>query len=696
MSRHRNVRAMNIDEEYDGYYDSAYGHSVEEEFCISPRTEAQFLYNRDAQKHSMSAFLDASPDSQMDEYGGNEGGSRVRCDSVNERPNLSNTDRAKLQSCVEAMQNVVGDTISESILIKAATENHFDLEKALDSVLSGVGAFEKPKPPRSRNVNGTKKDSSSTIKPPNLETVEDEKEFACSDREISGRMVISNGEIRTPEECESMKNTPAVPEGERDCEKAIEKSGSSVDEEKGKNDEQSSILPAEQLSKLKIDANDKEVLEAYQKERGGNKPLINLVVIGHVDAGKSTLMGHLLYRLGCVGKKTMHKYEQDSKKLGKSSFMYAWVLDETSEERNRGITMDVAQSKFDTPHRSVTLLDAPGHKDFIPNMITGAAQADVAVLVLDSTRGEFETGFEAGGQTREHTMLIRSLGVSQLAVAVNKLDNVNWDQERYKEIVSKLSAFLKQAGFKESEVQFVPCSGLTGENLIKPPELPELKKWYSGPCLVDVIDCFKPPERPVSKPLRFCISDVFKGMGSGFCVSGRIEAGYVQNGDKVLVMPAAEQATVKGMTIDETTVQHSFAGDHVTLQLSGVDINNVTTGCVVCDIARPVKVSARFQARLVIFNITVPITKGFPVILHYQSMSEQAFVKKLISQLHRSTGQVVKKKPRCLTKNSSAVVEIEVMKPICLEVYKDFKELGRFMLRSSGSTIAAGLVTEIL
>ncbi|GIY44013.1 HBS1-like protein [Caerostris extrusa] len=406
-------------------------------------------------------------------------------------------------------------------------------------------------------------------------------------------------------------------------------------------------------------------------------------------------MGHLLYDIGNVSQRNMHKFERDSKKLGKGSFMYAWVLDETPEERNRGITMDVAFNNFETTHRTVTLLDAPGHKDFIPNMITGAAQADVAVLVVDSTRGEFETGFEAGGQTREHTMLIRSLGVTELAVAVNKMDNVGWDEGRFKDIKTKMSSFLKQVGFKENDVKFVPCSGLTGENLVKGPAEPTLKSWYSGPTLVEVIDNFQPPERPIDKPFRLCVSDVFKGISGGFCAAGKIEAGFIKSGDKVLVMPAGEQAVAKGISVDERPLSYGFAGDHVMLQLSGVDVNNISSGSMLCSLDKPVKVTSRFEARLVIFNLSVPITKGFPVILHYQSLSEQACVKKLVSQLSRSTGEVIKKKPRCLNKNSSAVVEIEVNRPICIELYNEFKDLGRFMLRSGGSTIAAGLVTNI-
>lgn len=183
----------------------------------------------------------------------------------------------------------------------------------------------------------------------------------------------------------------------------------------------------------------------------------------------------------------MHKYEQESRKLGKQSFMYAWVLDETGEERSRGITMDVGRSQFETDTKHVTLLDAPGHKDFIPNMISGAGQADVALLVVDATRGEFETGFDYGGQTREHALLVRSLGVTQLAVAVNKLDMVSWSKDRFDEIVLKLKTFLKQAGFRENDVSFVPCSGLTGQNLVKAPTENALSSWYKGPCLLNVI-----------------------------------------------------------------------------------------------------------------------------------------------------------------------------------------------------------------
>ncbi|CAH1775396.1 unnamed protein product [Owenia fusiformis] len=433
----------------------------------------------------------------------------------------------------------------------------------------------------------------------------------------------------------------------------------------------------------------------YEKRKDG-KDLLNLVVIGHVDAGKSTLMGHVLYQLDCVNKRTMHKYEQEAKKIGKASFAYAWVLDETEEERARGVTMDVAQTTFETDSKRVTLLDAPGHKDFIPNMITGAAQADVAILVVNSTRGEFETGFETGGQTREHALLVRSLGVSQLAVAINKMDTVEWSKIRFDEIVKKLGTFLKQAGFKESDVTYIPCSGLSGENLAKPATDPKLTEWYQGATLLAQIDKFKSPERPIEKSFRLCVSDVFKGTGAGISVSGRLESGTAQPGDRVIAMPGGDPANVKSVMINDAAEACVFAGDHATITLTGIDMVNINVGTIICAYNDPIKVTSRLKARVVIFNIDVPITKGFPVVFHCQAVTEPAHIRKIISQLHKSTGEVVKKKPKCLSKNMSALVEIEVSRPICIELYKEYKDLGRFMLRYAGSTIAAGLVTEII
>lgn len=661
MSRHRNVRSMRYSDEYDGY-DDVYGHSVEEDYPMSP-SDAAFFYDRNNRQPQLSSFL-KSDDIQEEEDTDDVGAPKV----------TRNTDNDKLlKDCLRQIKEVVGNEKTDDELILLIVESHYNVDKALNLLYSkGEGRTEPA---------GSK---------PQRKIVDRRVQLATT--EVPVVTVVSSPDtnvvkgFNVPEDIEWKKLKPT----EEKKEKIPTPVGSPRGTSPAPNESGNRSEPRSQLRDgVKAEEN-------YKTDRGDMKDQLHMVVTGHVDAGKSTLMGHVLYKLGLVNSKTMHKYEVESKKLGKQSFIYAWILDETGEERSRGITMDVGQSKFETKSKLITLLDAPGHKDFIPNMITGAAQADVALLVVDSTRGEFETGFESGGQTREHALLVRSLGVSQLCVVVNKLDTVDWNEDRFKEICSKLGSFLKLAGFKEKDVSFVPCSGLSGENLVEPSVNPLITRWYKGPCLVDVIDKFQCPPRPVAKPLRISVNDVYKGTGSGFCVSGRVETGMVAVGDKLLVLPQNEMAHIKAVAIDEMPAQAAYAGDYVNLTLSNFDQQNIAVGYILCDPAYPVPVASRFEARVVIFNITVPITRGYPVILHMQCLAEQAVIVKLVAQLHKNTGDVVKKKPRCLTKNSNAIVVVETSKPICVEMYRDMKELGRFMLRVGGVTIAAGLITKIL
>ena len=439
---------------------------------------------------------------------------------------------------------------------------------------------------------------------------------------------------------------------------------------------------------------------AYESRlKQSEKANINLVVVGHVDAGKSTLMGHVLFQLGYVQNKVMHKYEQVSKSQGKASFAYAWVLDATSEERSRGVTMDIAQREFQTENRHITLSDAPGHRDFVPNMIKGASQADVALLVVDA--GQFEKGFEEGGQTQEHILLVRSVGVSKLIVAVSKMDKVHFSQQRFEEIRKKLGAFLIQiAGFRKKYIQFIPCSGLTGENLTKPSTVEALTKWYSGPCLTKLIDKLQPPQRPFDRPYRQCIMDTNTQKlqncvrVGGIRASGVIQAGSISCGDQIKIMPGGETATVKHILLDDEFVSYAFAGDNATVVLTDVDEVYVTPGSILCDPFRPINLTYKLQAKIVVFDIKIPIIKGRPVEFHYQSMSEPAVIKTLVVDIDNSTGEVIKKKPRVLARNSTAIVEIHLEHPICME--KESKDYRRFMLRSRGATIAAGVITEVL
>ncbi|KAH8302624.1 hypothetical protein KR044_008996 [Drosophila immigrans] len=675
MSRHRIVRGMDYNDEYDGY-DDVYGHSVDDD-CVSP-TDQQWLYDRARGQQSMSAFIsknkniEEEAEDNNDDDDDDEAYRKARRDSESfQMPELDDLEQAKLSSCVDEVRSVVGDAVSERRIVETSMRFDYNIQQILDEILNDASSKkDKLKQEQEKRPQKLKMPAKSLLMSMPKPTATKITLAAAPKEARRGFDIASPKAPASP--VVSGRNTP-VDGG----------------------DEASNVRSSNASFKITKEQSQRNAQQLYTLERATHKSHIHMIVIGHVDAGKSTLMGHLLYDTGNVSQRVMHKHEQESKKLGKQSFMYAWVLDETGEERARGITMDVGQSRIETATKIVTLLDAPGHKDFIPNMISGATQADVALLVVDATRGEFESGFELGGQTREHAILVRSLGVNQLGVVINKLDTVGWSQERFQEIVHKLKAFLKQAGFKESDVSFTPCSGLTGENLSKAAQEPDLKSWYKGTHLLDVIEHFKVPERAIERPLRMSVSDIYKGTGSGFCISGRIETGVLCLNDKVLVGASREQAQVKALTMDELTQTSVFAGDQISVTLAGVDINNITVGCIICDPQLPIPVTTRFQCRIIVFSVKVPITMGFPVLLHHQSLIEPAVVCKLTASIHKSTGEVVKKKPRCLGSNSCALVELETSRPICIERYADFKELGRIMLRVAGVTIAAGMVTKI-
>ncbi|GAA5893986.1 hypothetical protein JCM5296_004125 [Sporobolomyces johnsonii] len=474
--------------------------------------------------------------------------------------------------------------------------------------------------------------------------------------------------------------------------------GTAGDEDEEMQAEEEGPPPAMTMAKEKI-------LEEVRAKEKDEKPVLSLVVVGHVDAGKSTLMGRVLHDLGETADKTVENFQRQSAKIGKASFAYAWTFDAMEEERERGVTIDVAIDSFATPHKRFTLIDAPGHRDFIPNMISGAAQADTAVLVVDGSSGAFERGFEGGGQTREHAVLVRSLGVQQLVVAVNKLDAVGWAQSRFEAIRDQLQPFLTQSGFHPSKVSFVPVGAMSGENLVKRSN-EILKAWYEGPTLVEQLDSLDVPTRALEAPLRIPISNVFKGQSataSGLAVSGRIESGIVQVGEKLAALPGDETGVVRALEVDGELVPYALAGVNATVFLSGIDALQLNVGSVLCPTSQLVPVVSSFTAQIMVFEPKYPITAGYAVELFHHSRDIPATIASLDAQLDKASGEVVKLKPRMLTKGTSARVHVQLRpaaggrsSAIPLEPFSANKSMGRVLFRRNGETVAAGIILETL
>ncbi|WVR05364.1 hypothetical protein IAU60_002378 [Kwoniella sp. DSM 27419] len=447
------------------------------------------------------------------------------------------------------------------------------------------------------------------------------------------------------------------------------------------------------------------IAQVKKQEEESGKSNISLIVVGHVDAGKSTLMGRLLYDIGELTEKEKTANERGSKKIGKGSFAFAWGLDALGDERDRGVTIDIATTHFATAHRNITLLDAPGHRDFIPAMISGAAQADVALMVVDGSPGEFEAGFERGGQTREHAWLVRSLGVKEIIVGVNKMDVVSWSQDRYEDIVDALKPFLMSAGFSAAKTTFLPLAAMEGINVLNN-DVPELKEWYTGSTLIEALDKVEVPARPFESPLRIPVSNVFKGqtaVASGVAVSGRLCSGVVQVGDRVRAVPGDEVATVRTIEVDDDSAPYAVAGQNVTLYLSGIDAIHLSIGTVLCPTSLPVPLVTKFVTQILVFDLQSPIITGTAVELFHHSMNLPATISKLISISEK--GQVIKRNPRVLQKGTTATVELTLrpnngsggrIPSIPLETAERNKEMGRVLLRRNGETIAAGVVMELL
>jgi len=426
-----------------------------------------------------------------------------------------------------------------------------------------------------------------------------------------------------------------------------------------------------------------------------NKPHLNLIVMGHVDHGKSTLTGHLLFEAGYIDQKTIDNYAKESEKTGAGdTFKFAWVLDTIKEERERGVTIDLSFQKFETPKIFYTIIDAPGHRDFIKNMITGASQADVAILVVSGKKGEFEVAVGPGGQAREHAYLARTLGVRQLLVAINKMDDqtVKYEEERYKECRKELEGLLKTVGYDVSKIQFVPTSGWKGDNLAKKSSN---TAWYKGPTIFDALDQFIAPEKPLKKPLRVPIQDVYSITGVGTVPVGRVETGVLKDGDKVIFMPSGKIGECKSIETHHVRMQKAEPGDNIGFNVRGVAKNEIGRGQVMGHPDNPPIIADEFIGQIIIIFHPTAIAAGYTPVLHAHTSTVAVTFEELIRKIDPRTGQIVEEKPSFLKVGDSAIVKMKPLRPLVLEAFQDIPELGRFAIRDMGATIGVGVVKEI-
>ena len=405
---------------------------------------------------------------------------------------------------------------------------------------------------------------------------------------------------------------------------------------------------------------------------GKDKTHVNIVVIGHVDAGKSTTTGHLIYKCGGIDKRAIEKFEKEAVAMGKGSFKYAWVLDKLKAERERGITIDIALWKFETKKYNFTIIDAPGHRDFIKNMITGTSQADVAMLVIASGTGEFEAGISKTGQTREHALLAYTLGVKQLIVVVNKMDDksVNYGEGRFKEIKEETCRFLKKIGYKPDTIPFVPISGWHGDNMIeKSPNMP----WWTGGTLLETLDSVTPPKRPTDKPLRVPLQDVYKIGGIGTVPVGRVETGIMKPGMTVIFAPTQLTTEVKSIEMHSESVSCAQPGDNIGFNIKGLSVKQIRRGNVCGDTKNDPPIGAEsFEAQVIIMNHPGEIRVGYTPVLDCHTAHIACKFTEFLSKVDRRTGKEKTDKPEFIKNGDSAIVQLTPTKPFCVESYKDF------------------------
>jgi len=425
------------------------------------------------------------------------------------------------------------------------------------------------------------------------------------------------------------------------------------------------------------------------------KEHVNVVFIGHVDAGKSTIGGQMMYLTGMVDKRTLEKYEREAKEKNRETWYLSWCMDTNQEERDKGKTVEVGRGYFETETKHFTILDAPGHKSFVPNMISGASQADLAVLVISARKGEFETGFERGGQTREHAMLVKTAGVKHMVVLINKMDDptVGWDKARYDECKDKLTPYLKKVGFNPAkDVKFMPCSGLTGAGLKE--SVGSAAPWYTEESFIPYIDSLPAVKRNVGGPFMMPIVDKFSDMGT--ILIGKVESGECRKGQTLAIYPNRTEVKVDCLWSDDIEVTKVTGGENVKVKIKGIEEDAVAKGFVLCDPNNPIKSCKTFDAQVAVLDYASIICAGKTFVLHLQAIIEEVTLKALICLVDKKTGEKSKTRPRFIKQDQVAIVRFQSDDVICMETFKDHPQLGRFTLRDEGKTIAIGKVLKLV
>lgn len=428
---------------------------------------------------------------------------------------------------------------------------------------------------------------------------------------------------------------------------------------------------------------------------GKEKKHVNLVVIGHVDSGKSTSTGHLIYKCGGIDKRTIEKFEKEAEEMGKASFKYAWVLDKLKAERERGITIDIALWKFESADSVFTIIDAPGHRDFIKNMITGTSQADVAILMIASPSGEFEAGWSKEGQTREHALLAFTMGVKQMIVCCNKMDakGAEYKEERYNEIKAEVSGYLKQVGYKVETVPFIPISGWVGDNML---ENSTNMPWYKGPYLLQALDAIKPPKRPVLKPLRLPLQDVYKISGIGTVPVGRVETGIIKPAMTVTFGPFGTSTEVKSVEMHHEQVAEAIPGDNVGFNVKGLSVKDIKRGFVASDSKNvPATDTEWFKAQVIVMNHPGQIMNGYAPVLDCHTSHIACKFTEIENKMDKRTGKVTEEFPKSIKSGDAAIVRLTPSKPMVVEAFSEFPPLGRFAVRDMKQTVAVGVIKEV-